>query len=264
MRLLLSPDSLHYLRAAEGMRVPVPYSRRYLLPALLGPHPMRWAALTWFSLAATPALAWLYFGALGFVGGQRIFAAALLCALTGVWRCSLRFPVLVDAPSFALALAVATLARAGHPILAAYLSLPLGAMRESAPLFAAVWGWDAHPLVGLAAAGWWRPSSPPSPSEPWLAHPFREAIALRRRIGPDASLYLRPWGAALLGLVGTPTWQLGAAVALAHAQCLVAVDTIRLTVWCAPVLVASAAKVTPAAWWAVALLVTVAQKDERV
>jgi hypothetical protein len=171
--------------------------------------------------------------------------------------------VLLDAPSFALALAVAALAASGHPGAAAALALPLGATREAGPLFAAVWAWHPAPLVGLLAAGWWLPAGAPPVDAPWLTRPLRYCAALRWHIGLDASLYLRPWGAALAGLVA-PSWQTGAALLLAHAQCLVATDTIRLAVWAAPVLVAGAARALPPGWWALALLVTAVQRDERV
>lgn len=261
MNLLLSPDSIHYLRLAEGLVVPAPYSRRWLLSRVLGPHPFRWAWLTWLSLGLTPAAAWLYFDSLA--PAPRAFAVAMLCALPGVWRCSLRFPVLTDAPSFALSLVVAALAPR-HPWLAALLALPLGATREAAPMFAAVWAWHPAPLVGVLAAGWWHRSCEPAATEPWLAHPWREAWALRHRIGLDANLYLRPWGGVLLGLGAAPTWQTAVAVGLAHAQLFCAQDAIRLTVWCAPVLVSRAAQIIPQVWWAVAVLVTLIQRDERV
>lgn len=258
----LSPDGRYYLRAAAGQPVPSPYGRRWLLPVLLGPFPERWAILTWASLIGTPTIAWIYFGAVGLEGGSRIFAALLLSALPGVWRCPLRFPVLLDAPSFALALAVAALAAGGHPWLAAALSLPLGAMRESSPLFAALWAWSPAPFLGLVAVGWRVKTAPPD--APWLSSPIREAWALRKRIGLDGSLYLLPWGGALAGLVAWPSIQLGVTLAAAHAQLIMAQDTIRLAAWAGPVLVMSAAKAIPPAWWAVAILVTVLQRDERV
>lgn len=142
----VSADGLQYLRASTGQTVPSPYSRRWLPPLLLGPYPWRWIALTYASLAVTPFAAWWYFGAIGLVGATRVFAAALLSCLPGVWRVSVRFPILTDAPCFALSLVVAALAAGGHPILAAILSLPLGASRESAPVFAAVWAWSPWPL----------------------------------------------------------------------------------------------------------------------
>lgn len=272
----ISPDGWHYLAAARREAVPKPYNRRYLLPFLLGPHPRRWAALTYISLALTPLSAWAYFGAMGLAGHERIFAAALLSALPGTWRCSLRFPVLIDAPSFSLALVVAALARwvdtsmatwPGAPLLAlgfVVVALLGGATRETIPIFAAIWAWSPWPLVGLLAVGWWRKAAPLGPDAPeWLTHPVRAAVKLRLAIELDGSLYLRPFGAALAGLIA-PTWQMLAAIVLAHGQLLAAQDTVRLTVWAAPVLVLGAAKVIPVAWWPLALLVTLMHRDDRV
>jgi len=261
MNVLVTLDGAHYLRAAAGHRVPSPYHRRYLLPAVLGPHPRRWVALTAASLAATPALAWLYFGAVGLTGGARIFAAALLSSLPAM-RFPARFPVLLDAPSFAGALLVAWASYTLPWWAPLPLALLLGATRETAPVFAALWSWSPLPLLGLLAVGWWKPCAPVPPGEPWLEHPFRSAWEMRRRLGFDGSLYVRPWGAALFGL-GAPSWQMAITVAVAHAQLFAAVDAVRLAVWCAPVLCAAAARAIPPAWWALALVVTLVQREER-
>lgn len=261
MSIVISPDGAYYLRMAMGKSMPSPYHRRWLLPYILGPNPAAWFACTWASLALTPIAAWIYFGTMGLDDHARIFAAALLIVLPGVWRCSYRFPVLTDAPSFMLALTCAWLARSGHVAASVALSCMLGGMRESGPVFVASWAWNPWPLVGMLGARWAGPCA--SPDVPWLAHPFREAWALRRRIGLDASLYLRPWGAALIGLVA-PTWQTVTTIIVAHAQLFMAQDCIRLVAWCAPVMVASAAPHIPQTWWALALIATAIQWDERV
>lgn len=258
----LSPDGLWYLRMAAGHQVPRPYSRRWLLPRLLGARPERWRALTLASFAILPIVAAGYFSARGLAGWSLFFTTALLCALPGL-RLPLRLPVLIDAPSFALALLVASSASAWPWWITAPLSLILGAIRESGPVFAALWAWSPWPLVGLVASGWWRPRAPANETlEPWLAHPVREAWALRRRVGLDGGLYLRPWGAAIAGLVA-PSWQTLATVAVAHAQLFVAVDTVRLAIWAAPPLVFAAAQVIPPALWPLALLVTALHREER-
>jgi len=244
-----------------GLAVPSPYSRRRLLPYVLGPNPLAWAMCTYTSLALMPFAAWIYFGTMGLTASQRIFSAALLSVLPGVWRCSVRFPVLTDAPSFALALACAYLARSGHVAASVVLSCVLGGMRESGPVFAALWAWNPWPLVGLLAARWFGPTAPPD--APWLARPVHEAMKLRRAIGLDSDLYARPFGAAIVGLTA-PSWQLAATVIVAHAQLMMAQDTIRLAVWCAPVLVAAAAQAIPPAWWLLAILWTAVQRDGRV
>ncbi len=256
----LTLDGYHYLRAATGLPVPSPYQRRRLLPWLLGPHPQRWAALTYASLALLPAASALYLSAVGLTGIRLAFGVALLCALPH-HRFSLRFPVLTDAPAYTLALLTAW-ASLRAPWAAIPLALTLGAMRESAPVFAALWAWDPWLLVGLLAARWWGPTCPPSAAEPWLLHPFRSAWKQRCDIGIDGSLYLRPWGGALLGLTA-PSWQLALTLAVAHAQLFTALDALRLTVWAAPVLCAAAARVMPPEWMALALLVTLVHNDTR-
>lgn len=257
----LSPDGNFYLRAAAGLPVPRPYNRRWLLARMLGPNPRRWAQCTHASLALTPGAAWLFFGAMGLGGAERLFAVALLCALPGVRACSLRFPVLLDAPSFLVALLLAWAACAAPWWVVLSLALLGGATRETVPVFAALWSWSPWPLVGLLAVGWTRPAA--RTDIPWLTHPVREALALRRALGWDGVLYLRPFGAALAGLVGC-SWQCAATCAVAAAQLLAAQDTIRLTVWAGPVLVLGAAKVIPAAWWPLAVVWTLVHQDERV
>jgi hypothetical protein len=255
-------DGHHYLCAALGQRVPSPYHRRWLLPFLLGPYPGRWRVCTYLSFLAMPLVGAGYLHARGLGGWRLAFAAGLLWALPA-HRFALRYPVLLDAPSYVLALLVAWSASAWPWWVTLPLSLVLGATRETGPVFAALWAWSPWPLVGLAAVGWWRPSSPADEArEPWLVHPMREAWKMRCAIGLDGGLYLRPWGAALAGLVA-PSWQIVATVIVAHAQLFAAVDAVRLAAWAAPVLVLSAAQVTPPVLWPLALLVTVLHREDR-
>lgn len=242
----ISPDGYFYLAAARGEAVPHPYRLRWLLPLVLGANSRAWQAVTYASLGVTPFVAFAYFWTLGLRGMQAAGATLLLSVLPGVWRCSLRFPVLLDAPSFALALGTAVAARDGSWWLAVLLGLVSGAVRETAPLFAAVWAWSPWPLLGLLVTGWWRPRA--SSDISWLTRPYSEAWELRNRVGLDWTLYLRPWGAALAGLAAVPSWQMVTTLVLAHAQLFAAQDTIRLTAWAAPVLVAAAVRVIPVEW----------------
>lgn len=243
----LSPDGWYYLRAAMGLRVPQPYARRWFLPAMLGPDPTVWVWTTWVALGLTPALAWAYFG------DWR--PALLLSLMPGVWRIPRRFPILLDAPLFAGTLAVAILTRE-YPYAGAVAALLLGATCERGPVFAAVWAWSPWPLAGLLASGWWLRPAPPD--QPWLTHPVRAALDLRRAIGWDWSLYTRPLGLAWFGFDGSLRAIL--AVCLALGQLLTAQDTIRLTVWCAPVLLERAPHTWPA--FLVAVIVA-AWRDDR-
>src|SRR5690242_7396860 len=123
---------------------------------------------------------------MGLTGGERLFAAALVCALPGVRACSLRLPVLLDAPSFAIALLLAAVAafspapgteRVLWQTALFVIALLGGATRETIPIFGALWAWSPWPLLGLLAVGWSRPAAPTD--IPWLTHPVREAWALR-------------------------------------------------------------------------------------
>ncbi len=278
----LTPDGLYYLAAARGEPVPRPYAYRWLLPTLLGPEPWRWALCSYLSILALGPIAWGYFGAVGLEGWPRAWAVAALLLLQGVTRTSVRYPVLLDAPSFALALATAWAARAGSPAalpVAVLLALAAGATKEPAPLFAALWSWSPVPLVGMLATGWWVRHVDPAvaapegyrvpPVEPlpaWLTHPVREAVALRRRVGLDFTLYVRPWGPAIAGL-GAPTWQLALTLAVAYGQLIAAQDSIRLYQWAAPVLVAQAAVALRLETWpalGLVVLVGAITRDDRV
>ncbi len=249
----LSPDGYFYLQDARGELVPKPYSRRWLLPYLLGSDPRNWKLLTHACLALIPMNAFYYASAFGLKGWSALFATALICAQPGL-RLSLRYPVLNDAPAFMLALCTAGLAHEGHIWPAVMLSLWLGAMRESAPVFAALWAWSPWPLLGLLAAGWFRKSAPSD--IPWLAHPMQEAWKKRREIGLDGNVYFWPLGGALAGLT-IYSWQTALTVTIASAQLFIAQDTLRLLVWCAPVLCVGATTILPSILWILTLLITI-------
>lgn len=271
LKFNLSPDSIIYLRAADGQSVQSPFHRRWLVPAIVGSLGRKfgletgiksWLALTYLSLGLTSSLAFAYFGEIGHLSSyQRLYAATLLALLPGVWRCSLRFPVLLDAFSFALALLTAAVA-VHHPWFAIPLALVLGATRETGPIFAALWSWSPWPLLGLLAVGWWKKAGPAVAGEESLWKVFLKTWHERRMIGADASLYLVPFGAALAGLF-EPSWQLALTIVAAFGQLLVATDTIRLTIWCAPVLVLQAAHVTPLMWMPGCLLLSLFLKDSK-
>jgi hypothetical protein len=257
----LSPDGAFYLAAGRGELVPHPYRLRWLLPRVLGAHVARWVWLTRVSYAALAIAAAFYFAGMGLRGGELAFAAALLCALPGL-RLAWRLPVLIDAPSFTLALIVAGVTRR-EPLAGAVLSLVLGSVRETGPVFAACWAWHPAPLVGLLAVGFWRPRAMLTDDAPdWLRHPVRAALALRLALGLDGCLYVRPWGAALLGLVH-PTTQTLVTLSLAYAQLFMAQDTMRLVVWAAPPLVLGATQFIHWPWLPLALLATALHRELR-
>lgn len=279
-RAPLSPDGFYYLAAGRGEPVPDPYALRWLLPTVLGAEAWRWALCSYVSIALIAVFGWLYAGSWLIDTGPQVLAVVLLVMLQGVTRISIRYPVLTDAPAFALALGSAWAIRAGYPAACIPLALLAGATRETAPIFAAAWAWHPAPLLGLVAVGWWRPlrviarqraasyraapSAPAEPLPPWLTHPIRAALLRRWDVGLDGSLYVRPWGAVIAGLA-IPTPQLLVTVALAYAQLFAAQDAIRLYQWAAPVLVLHAVHVIPPGLgWALVAVALTTTKDPRV
>lgn len=256
----ISPDGHFYLAAARGESVPSPYHMRWLLPRLLGPVPARWQWLTWISLACTPVAAAAYFWAMGLRGAVLLFATILLSSLPAI-RIPWTFPILIDAPSFAGALVVAAATLTCPWYVTLPLALILGATRESSPVFAALWAWHPLPLIGVAASGWYLQSA--SSDIAWLREPRKTAWQLRRAIGFDSWLYLRPFGAILAGL-GAPSLQILVTAAVVTAQLFWAQDTLRLLMWCAPVLTFQAAQLIPLHWSICAILITILHNESRV
>lgn len=226
----LSPDGAVYLAPASSR--PVPFSRRWLLPALIGRRIVVWHAVTFASVVAAGALI------VHFTGGGWV-AAVLLAGLPGLVWFNSRFPVLVDAPAFALALGSALAWRAGHTWTALILSVAAGACKETAPLFAAAWV-GAPPLaVGMLGARWIGGRAPKAGE---VDHRPGLGLVFRTRGWHD---YLSmvdmvlPWGAvAILAICGA-RWDFEtacavAALALGYGQLLIATDEARLYQWAAP------------------------------
>lgn len=229
----LAPDSRYYLELARGERVPAPFCYRPLLPFVLGTDEWRWRVATVTGLVAQGVLV------AGLTGDVR--ASVLLLALPGGARFSVRCPVLVD--PWALAGAIGLAWAALHfPTAVPLWFLLLGAMRETSPVWSAVYAGGYWPLIGLAvvpvAHQWLR--RPTNPSDPiWIQHPV---LCLMRRRGHflDWHTMLVPWGVLLpLALIGN--WQHTTLVyLLASVPLLVTTDTARIHQWAAPALIPAA------------------------
>jgi hypothetical protein len=129
-------------------------------------------------------------------------------------------------------------------------------MKETSPVWVALWCWSPWPLLALAApalaAVVRRPQMDEVTAHPNLRrvhdHPVRSAIEHRHGRWRDAWLMVAPWGATLAALVA-PDRQTIATLAVAHGQLLVATDTVRLLATTAgPVVALAAAETYPAAW----------------
>lgn len=250
----LGPDSARYWIAAQGRPVARPFHLRWLLPALCRTSPARWWwvwALSWPTLGV--GTFWLASG----LGWQRaVFAAVLVLGLPGVWGPAVVRPVGVDLPAMALASVGA--AAAVHGVWwAALVAVCLAAtVKESAPVWAALWAWSWLPLAALIVVAFTalvvRPELDEVTARPDLRkihdHPIRTALDARRGRWRDAWLFVAPWGICLAALY-RPSWPVLAVLVVAHLQLLVATDTVRLLHTAAgPAVAVAAATVLPLPW----------------
>jgi hypothetical protein len=245
-QISLSPDGHRYI-AATQQRVARPFHYRWLIPKLLAKaKPTVWFWLTRLSLVGLlPAMYWYVGG-----GWHGLAAAACVVGLSGVWAINRRLPILVDAPGMLLALLSADLFHAGWWPLAVLLAVVGGCVRETTPIFAALFAWNPLALLGLIPVGV-RHLQAEGPDvldqeARWiLDHPVKASRKYHTGIAPWT--WLLPWGAGLLAL-GHPTLQLAAVLAAAYAQCLIATDTVRLYMWAFPVVIAAAVEGVPTRW----------------
>lgn len=252
--LNVTPDGARYA-AASTQRVARPFHYRWLLPKLCGQDPRRWALASYLStLALLPAV---YF----FIGGWRgVAAAVMVTGLAGVWSFNRRFPILVDAAGMACALGSADLFIHHLWPLGLALALIAGCVRETSPIFAALFAWNPLALIGLAPVAVRHMQregpdpllsiAPPADQAEHrfiLDHPFAAARKYHSVDRVPRWKWVLPWGAALVALA-SPSPQLYLTLVVAYSQCLVATDTVRLYMWAFPVVLAAATRAVPLRW----------------
>lgn len=260
----LGPDARHYLALAEGRPVPRPFYLRRLLPALCRDLPHRWM---WAWIASWPIL-------IGSMFAWRIqhddwqtslATAALLAALPGILGPRAVIPVGVDLPSTATNLAGIALISLGDSkaIIAGVIVCSIAAgIKESAPIWAALWMWSLWPLIALSVPLCVALRRRPGPSplgatfDEIAAHPVRTALRAHAGRWRDGWLLIAPWGACLAALVDAD-WRLIVVLAVAHLQLVVATDTVRLLHHAAgPAMAIAAAQTIPSQWLIPAVLAT--------
>ena len=248
---MLGPDASRYILAGRGVPVARPFNLRWLLPTICKDDLRRWRAVwvcSWVVAAA--GMVWWCWD----LGIERAAAAAvLLLALPGVWGPQVVRPVGVDLPAMAVAImAVACFDHGLWPV-AVLLILVAASIKETSPVFAAVWAWHPIMLIGLIvpAVVWFvrKPQIDQVTAQPLLRrvyeHPVITALEAHRGRWRDAWLMVAPWGATLAALY-RPSWQTLLILVLAYAQLLVATDTVRLLHTAAgPVMALAAAQVLP-------------------
>lgn len=252
----LGPDAARYLLASDGVRVNRPFHLRWLLPTVCKRHLRRWWVVWGCSwpLMAAGFIGWRL--AAGDDWRRAVAGALLLAALPGILGPIVVIPVGVDLPATALSLISVMLLQVGGVYGTAGgigLIVVAASVRETAPVWAALWLWSPLPLIGLIAPAVRHLTSRPGPDplvqfREILEHPIRTALAAHRTQWRDGWIMVAPWGACLAALIA-PDWRLGVVVALAYAQLLIATDTVRLYQNAAGPLVAAAAVANiPVAW----------------
>jgi hypothetical protein len=230
---ILTPDGVAYLRAAAGEPVSGPFRWRLAARFMGALPPQAWDLVSQGALLVAGCLVYALSER---AGANPHLALALWLGLP--WTRSLvRCPYLLDQVGMAAALGAA-LAPWPYQI---PLALVAGSCSERAPVFAAAFAWSPVPLVGLIVPGLAAvltrrgPTMAEHPTDPWgTARTLLQATPTWRLVAP--------WGACLAA-AGACTVQVGAALALGYAQCLVATDRVRLYQWASPVVCVAAAGV---------------------
>jgi hypothetical protein len=253
--LAISPDGRRYLAMGAREAVPRPFAARWLLPRVCGASETRWRWSTDLHLVSLPPLLYLWLEPYTADERLRAIGALLVCGLPGIWRIHLRWPVGVDPPALAWAVAAALLMRYDQPLLAVAAALIAGAMKETSPVFAACFAWHPLPLLGLLApaiATWLvKPGPDPMSQDDVLTNPLMASRLYHVGRWFDAKLMAAPWGVCLLAVLATDSRlavPLLVTVALAYGQTLVATDTVRLYQWAAPPVIAATVTVLPSQW----------------
>jgi hypothetical protein len=193
-----------------------------------------------------------------------VAAAAFLASLPGILGPVVSIPVQTDLPATALSVCGVALVSLGHPaaIVAGVLVVMVAAtMRETAPVWAALWAWSPWLLVALVvpfvAALVRRPGPDPLGDrfQTIADHPVRSALAFHDGRWRDGWLMVAPWGVTLAALV-RPSVPLVVTLVAAYGLLLVATDSVRLYQCAAgPAMAAAAATVIPLPWLLLAVVV---------
>lgn len=181
--------------------------------------------------------------------------AAVLCAgLAGLWGPSVVRPIGVDLPALAVGVWAAAAFHTGWWPVGIGLVVAAAMIKESSPVFVAIWAWHPLALAGLVAVGIRHLITHPEIDAVTAMQPMREIhdhplrTALRARPWRSARVMVAPWAVCLAAL-HRPSLMVATALAAAYSQLLVATDTVRLIHTAAgPTVAIAAAAVIPDGW----------------
>lgn len=227
------PDAAHLWAMAEGVGVPRPFYLRWLLPRALGQRFWLWWCL-WGVSWPVIALGTLWWASeTGLPAYQAWLAAGLVVGLPGVLGPPEVIPVGVDLPATALTIVGVAALEAGWWPAALPVLLLAATIKETSPVFAALWTLNPVALIALTAPAVRAVVAKPAPSplgaffQNIADHPVRTAIPRHLPHLRDAWWFVAPFGATLIALYN-PSWHLVLVLIVAHAQLVVATDHVRL------------------------------------
>lgn len=183
-------------------------------------------------------------------------ASAVVVGLPGVFGPHVVRPVGVDLPAMALTAASAALWVNGIEPAALVVALVAASVKETSPVWLALWVWSPWPLIALVApvvaAITLRPEMDQVTAQPILRrvhdHPVRSSMEHHAGQWRSGWVMVAPWGVCVLSLVD-PSPQVVAVVVVAYAQLIVATDTTRLLHTAAgPVVALAAVGHIPTEW----------------
>jgi len=182
-------------------------------------------------------------------GLSDVQALAVVAAFAGLWGCFgllVLCPVLVDAPAMLVAVVGASLyLHTGSWYALLVPAMLAGAIKETGPVWLAVFAWHPAALVGMLVPAYRRwMVAHPGPDHDIIAHPIKSAMQYRRGSLTDGRVMLWPWGIGICSLL-TSGPQLWLSLALAYAQPLLASDVTRLVQQVAPVVLVHAIVMIP-------------------
>jgi hypothetical protein len=248
--MILVPDSRRYVSMAEGRGAPRPFCYRWLLPAVCGASLVRWRVASVFGVLLTcigiVSLCQTWWQALA---GVIVFVALPMTEF------NLRNPVLTDSLSLGLATVSAALFVNDLVVPAVLVACVAGMVKESAPVFAALFAFSPWLLLALIPVLVRMVVVKPGIDvvtgpgiEDTLLHPFRTGVRFHKAMVLKRSEYLiAPWGGLLIALTVVDV-RLALCLVVAYGQLLIATDTVRLYQWCAPLVIVYAVACVPAPW----------------
>lgn len=241
----VSPDGVKYLRSAAGGSVPVPFHLRRLLPRLLGKSVVAWRVCSWGSLVVLSVCVGEIARCYGMSFQSSVLASVLVCGLP-IFRTSVFFPVLVDAPALALTSLSVLLVMNGEVLFAVLVVMVGAAVKEHVPVFSFLACMCPWLLLGLLVPIILRYTGEPARGEyPGELHPFQFARTFHAKEVFSAKHHVLPWGVCATAAFSPPTLGLCLSLVVSYGMLLVASDSTRVYQWALIPMCIAASSVVP-------------------